>query len=83
MIEHICPENKSILKAGTLYVGCDLCLSSKLQQGSAAQYNRNWQKGQYRKDILQPNQGRDFVRAYGYEKSKEAGYSDEDIRLLS
>lgn len=73
---------KSVIKNGTLIKGCSFCLPQQLQQGDSAKYFREWQKTEYRKDLLQPNQP-GFVKAYGAETAKQYGYTDEDIRRLS
>lgn len=74
---------KTITHRGKLLYGCDNCLTH-IQQGTdgIAKFNREWQKVEYRKDLIQPTQSRDFVRAYR-DKAKEFGYSDEMIRRLS
>lgn len=63
--------------------GCDVCLASKLQQGDMAAGHRRFQQREYRKDLVQPNEPRDFVRAYGADRARENGFSDEQIRKYS
>lgn len=72
---------KTVLRQNKVTTGCERCLDSRMQ-GNAAKYERKWQQGQYRKDTLQPNQTRDFVRAYG-EKAREYGYDDDMLRKYS
>ncbi len=73
---------KRVISREKIIVGCPSCLPSQLQQGDSAKFNREWDKKQFRKDITQPNQGTDFIRAYGIEKSREF-MSDETIRKLA
>lgn len=79
-----CDSLRSIIVGKTILNGCDNCLESHLQQAheGQAKHNREYQKKQYRKELTQPNQGRDFVRAYGADKAREHGYGEELIRKL-
>lgn len=70
---------RSIVVSHEIKDGCDKCLGSKLQQGNelSASHMRNYQKTHFRKDLIQPNQTKDFIKAYP-EESKE--YYDEETR---
>lgn len=84
--DHNCPNNLTIIVQNKLVTGCDLCLEDQIIiSPESARSKREWQKKQYRADTLQPvpSQARDFVRHHGVEKSREWGYSDEEIRKLS
>ena len=76
---------KAIIKGGKAYKGCDVCLPAQLVQGNehAAKYTRDRQREDYRRDITQPNQGRDYLKAYGIEAARNRGWSEELIRKLS
>lgn len=78
--EDSCPKNLAFIRGSEVVKGCEICLSSKQAQGVSANYERNWQRREYAKDMVQPNQPDQFVRAYGADKAREAGYSDEQIR---
>lgn len=82
---HKCPKNISIIKHGKIYKGCGICLSSNTKMSSefSAKGSREWAKKEYRKDLLQPNQPKDFVRAYGADTAREYGYSESQIRKYS
>lgn len=74
---------KTVVINGEVIDGCEHCLNTSVAEASGvAKYNRDWQRAEYRKSIIQPNQPRDFVRAYG-EKAREYGYSDEQLRKYS
>jgi hypothetical protein len=70
--------------SGKIITGCDNCLRDNINQQAqgAAKYHRDRQKEDYRKDITQPNQGRDFIRAYGVDKAREY-MTDDTIRRLA
>lgn len=81
----VCGElnpTKKIISHGKILTGCEACLPTQLQQGDDAKFQREWQKKEFRREITQPNQGRDFIRAYGAEKAREY-MNDETIRKLS
>lgn len=82
-MKHKCTLNRAAISRGQIVTGCDVCLPAKLQQGDSAKYYRDYQKAQYRKELTQPNQPRDFVRAYGADKAREHGYTDDQIRRYS
>lgn len=75
---------KSQILQNQIYIGCDNCLSNLTKQDASgiAKYTRDRQREDYRKDITQPNQGRDFIRAYGVEKSRKY-MTDDTIRKLA
>lgn len=78
-------QQKTIINGGKLFRGCDLCMPALLQQGTAgaAKYYRDRQKEDYRRDLVQPNQGREYIKAYGVSAARDRGWSDELIRKLS
>lgn len=73
---------KKIISKGKILTGCEACLPTQLQQGDDAKFQRDWQRKEYRKDITQPNQGRDFIKAYGIDRAREY-MDDSTIRRLS
>ena len=77
---HDCPKNLSSIRAGELVIGCDRCIGATLQHGSSAAFDRRWQQTEYRRDLTQKNQPRQFIQAFGVDKAREHGYSDEQIR---
>lgn len=81
--EHECPKNLATIRAGVVISGCELCLTARKLQGGGANYERNWQRREYRRDIIQPNQPNEFVRAQGADKARAAGYSEAQIRKYS
>jgi hypothetical protein len=83
MQDHSCPKTKQVVRNGTLHVGCDDCLTVHVVQGDSAAHFRRYQQAHYRRELTQKNQGREFIRAYGIDKAREAGYDDELIRRLS
>lgn len=81
---HKCPKNKSIIYHGKIYTGCELDVGKSIETGEySAKFNREWQKAHYRKELTQPNQPKQFVRAFGADKAREYGYSDSQIRKYS
>lgn len=81
---HKCIENLTIIRNNSLIKGCELCINSQVKGAEFAQKNnREWQRGQYRKDLIQPNQPKDFVRAHGAKRAIENGYSEEQVRKYS
>lgn len=81
--EHNCPKNLAAIRDGRVVSGCELCLSTRKLQGGSAGYERNWQRREYARDIVQPNQPNEYVRAQGAAKAREAGYTEEMIRRYS
>lgn len=75
---------RTILKHGELTTGCEHCLNDKSTHGQndAAKYNRDRQREDYRQDIVQPMEGRDYIKARGIDRAREVGFSDNDIRQL-
>ena len=72
---------KSVIVTKQILEGCESCLPKQLQQGESAKFNREWQKKQFRKELTQPNQGREFAKAYPKEARER--YGDELFRSLS
>lgn len=77
---HDCPENIAVIRGGAVVNGCELCINSKQSQGVSANYERNYQRREYAKDIVQPNQPREFLEAHGADVAREHGYTDETLR---
>lgn len=73
---------RSVIVREEIKEGCDACLPEIIQQGhdGAAKYNRDWQRSEYRRDLLQPNDPA-FIKEY----PKQAGemYDSETIRKYS
>lgn len=83
MSKHVCPKNISIISKGKIYTGCELDVH-KIETGEySAKFNREWQKKHYRKELSQPNEPQKFVKAFGADKAREYGYSEEQIRKYS
>lgn len=70
---------RSIIRRGVILEGCAICLTEQLQQGheGAARYNREWQKKEYRRDLLQPGEA-GFVKEYPKQASEL--FDDDYIR---
>lgn len=82
-MSHECKKTTSVLRNGRLITGCDKCLSSNVQQGDSAAFYRRAQKIDYRRDLVQPNMPDQFVKAFGADKAREHGYSEDQIRHYS
>lgn len=71
---------KTVIVKNQLLTGCDKCLDTLMRPNElSAQNRREYQRGEYRKDILQPWE-RDYAKAYGAEQARERGWSDDAIR---
>lgn len=82
-MKHVCPKNISIISKGKIYTGCELDVH-KIETGEySAKFNREWQKTNYRRELIQPNQPRQFVKAVGAQRARENGYSEDQIRKYS
>lgn len=79
-MKHDCPKNLTVLRNNELVVGCEQCVDARLQHGSSAAFDRRWQQTEYRRDLTQKNQPRQFIQAFGADKAREHGYSEEQIR---
>lgn len=71
---------KTVIKAGKIIIGCDKCLTYA-KSANVAQYERRWQRGQYRKDITQSTDPKNFTRAYP-DRAKEL-YDEATLRRWS
>jgi len=71
---------RSAVKNGEYIEGfCDNCLAAYRPTALyGRQYERQWQRREYAKDIIQSFDP-EFIKVYP-DKAKEAGWSDEDIR---
>lgn len=80
-----CKKEVDIIRSaikGEIYIkdSCDACIASKGERADGARkYFREWDKREHAKSLVQPWE-KEFPSAYGYEKAKEAGWSDEQIR---
>lgn len=81
MAEHNCPKNKTSIRSSKLYTGCEYCLPQQLQQGDSANFNRRYQQTTYRKELTQPVDPRNFIKAYP-DKAREM-YGDDTLRKYS
>lgn len=79
-MSHNCPLTHSIIRAGKLHKGCEQCISTKVQQGDTAAFNRRHMQTQFRKDLVQPVDPRNYIKAYGAQGARDYGMSDETIR---
>lgn len=76
-------SQKTVINHGKILTGCENCINRLIQGNEfARQYDRERMKRDYAQDIVQPNQPRDFIKAYGVEKSREF-YSGDTIRKFS
>lgn len=75
----------TVVYRGKLIEGCPSCLEDDLQQGnsSVARENREAMKRNYRKDLVQKNMPREYIRAFGIRKAREDGFSEEQLRKYS
>lgn len=76
---------RSAVKDG-VYVSkrCDSCLASfNGFAGGARAFARNWDRREHARSLVQPFEGEAYVKAYGADKAKEAGFSEEAIRKYS
>lgn len=70
---------KTVLRNNTVTTGCERCLNNHIQGKSHnAKYLREDQKRTYRKELTQPNDQRNFIKAYP-ERAEEY-YSESDMR---
>lgn len=73
---------KSVIRKEEILTGCDHCLSSLVQSNiMSAKYNRDRMKEDYRKDIIQNTNPRDYAKAYP--KQARELYGDEEFRKLA
>ena len=78
-----CLSQKSVVHHGDIIIGCENCYSTLVQGNElAANHTREAMKRTYAQDIVQPIHPREFIKAYGAEKSKEF-YSEDLIRKFS
>jgi predicted amidophosphoribosyltransferase len=73
---------RTVIRSSEVMSGCSRCLrpGSKHGQNDIAKYNRDRQREDYRQDIVQPFEPRDYIKARGIQGAMEKGYSEEDIR---
>lgn len=76
---------KSIIVKGEIISGCSKCLGSGLQKSNdrTAKYYKQEQQRKFKRELTQHIEPREFIQAFGVEKARERGFSDEDIRKNS
>lgn len=68
------------IKGSTIYQNfCDNCVGALGTAVFARQYDRQWQRREYAKDIIQPSES-GFAKIYGEQKARENGWSDAELR---
>ncbi len=74
------PPTKSVILRGAIVEFCSRCQPSATQPNELAASNRrNYQQRQFAKDITQKWE-RDYPKAVGIEKAREAGWDEESLR---
>lgn len=78
---HEATRLRSVIVSGSILSGCERCIASQSVSGTelAAKSSREWQKREYEKDLVQPNDPR-FAKAYGADRAKEYGWTDDELR---
>ncbi len=62
---------------------CDSCLASFSGYADyARRQERDWQRREYARDIIQPWEP-EYIKAYGADKARERGWTDEEIRKFT
>lgn len=76
-------KQKTVIRDGKIVEGCDACLEDSIQSANTlnGNHNRNAQRAEYRKDILQKWQSRDYARAFP-DQAKEL-FGEENARRFS
>lgn len=88
MICSSCKQERDVLRSAVrngvlLEDNCDGCLNSSTGFADKARaYEREWQQRHFAKDLVQ-RYDPEYVKAYGIDRAKENGWSDEDIRKYS
>lgn len=72
---------KSVIVRNAIQTGCDACIHT-LTQGNdlAAQNHRVYDRREHRRSIVQPLEHAEYLQAYGADKAREEGFSEEMIR---
>lgn len=70
---------KTVIARGEITTGCPKCSGVVKGNPQNAKHQREWQKKEYRRDLVQPTDPRQMIKAYGVEKAREY-YSEETIR---
>lgn len=75
---------RSVIRDGQIVDGCDNCLNTTAKHGQndVAKYNRQRDYDDHRQDLTQKFEGKNYVKTHTLDQSREAGYSDEDLRQL-
>lgn len=81
----VCKQKKEVLRSAikngqVISNICDRCLANTIGGADLHhQGNKKWQQREYAKDTVQPwEEG--FAKAYGEEKARAQGWSDDDLR---
>jgi ribosome-binding protein aMBF1 (putative translation factor) len=80
-----CNSIKSVIVSGSIIEGCENCISSNLQKGSGttAAYYKREQQTKFRRDLTQPVEPREYIKAFGVDAARAKGFNDETIRKYS
>jgi hypothetical protein len=87
MICNNCKKNtdsiKSIVSKSEILTGCPNCLPGQLQMGSGtnAQYYKREQQNKFRRELTQPTEPREFIKAYP-ERAQQM-YGEKTLRKYS
>lgn len=68
------------IKNGVYYEQlCSRCVGVLGSAEFSRNYDRQWQRRHYAKDLVQPTEA-GYLKAYGADKARERGWTEEDIR---
>lgn len=87
MICSVCKRDvasqRTVIRKGELISGCEYCLDESFQKSNEfnANHNRNAQRAEYRKDITQAWDSRNYYKAYPEDARKRFG--DDIARKFS
>lgn len=83
------PRCSNCDRQNTLYSGikngesynnlCDRCIGTLGSSEFFRRYDRQWQRREYAKDIVQTWEP-DYAKAYGADAARKAGWTDDQIR---
>lgn len=77
---HMTRQIRSGIKNGVAFRNlCDKCIGVLDSAVFSRHYERQYQRREYAKDIVQPSE-KDFARLYGEDKARENGWTDEELR---
>lgn len=73
-------ELHSGVKNNTWYEDlCTRCVGVLGSSEFSRQYDRQWQRRHYAKDLVQPSEP-DYAKIYGAEQARKRGWSEDDLR---